>query len=86
MPALEGEIEQAIEEGVKLMPSWGPVRVTASKGKVDGIELVRCRSVFDSKDNFERSKELYLQSKYSVYSCTFVQYNSALCDKLLQIS
>ena len=52
MPALEREIEQAVEEGVKLMPSWGPHRVIESDGKVKGVELVRCTAVFDSEGCF----------------------------------
>lgn len=52
MPAFEEEINQAIEEGVKLMPSWGPSRVLASNGKVNGMELVRCTSVFDQECRF----------------------------------
>ena len=52
MPALPWEIEQAIEHGVKLMPSWGPHRVLKSDGKVKGMELVRCTSVFDDQGRF----------------------------------
>lgn len=52
MPANRWEVEQAIDEGVKLMPSWGPSRILAANGKVSGIELVRCTSVFDDKGNF----------------------------------
>ena len=52
MPANPWEIEQAIDEGVKLMPSWGPFRILGSDGKVSGIELVRCTSVFDAEGNF----------------------------------
>jgi NADPH-dependent glutamate synthase beta subunit-like oxidoreductase/CO/xanthine dehydrogenase FAD-binding subunit len=52
MPALPWEIEQAIEQGVKLMPSWGPHRVLKSDGKVKGMELVRCTSVFDDQGRF----------------------------------
>lgn len=52
MPALEWEIEQAIEEGVNLIPSWGPSRVLQSHGKVSGIELVRCTAVFDKDGRF----------------------------------
>jgi NADPH-dependent glutamate synthase beta subunit-like oxidoreductase/CO/xanthine dehydrogenase FAD-binding subunit len=52
MPALKWEIEQAIEEGVALMPSWGPSRVLESNGKVKGAELVRCMSVFDNEGSF----------------------------------
>jgi NADPH-dependent glutamate synthase beta subunit-like oxidoreductase/CO/xanthine dehydrogenase FAD-binding subunit len=52
MPAFEWEIEQAVEEGVKLMPSWGPRRVLKTRGKVKGMELIRCTSVFDSEGRF----------------------------------
>ena len=52
MPANTWEIEQAIEEGVKLMPSWGPKRIIENNGKVSGIELIRCTSVFDGEGNF----------------------------------
>jgi len=52
MPALPWEIEQAVEEGVKLMPSWGPHRVLKSDGKVRGMELVRCTAVFDDQGRF----------------------------------
>lgn len=52
MPAHEWEVEQAIEEGVKVMHSWGPSRIMGTNGKVSGIELVRCSSVFDNEGNF----------------------------------
>ncbi len=52
MPAQEWEIEQALEEGIKLMPSRGPLRVLRSGGKVRGIEMCRCAAVFDSTGRF----------------------------------
>ena len=52
MPANPWEIEMALEEGVRLMPSWGPKRIISDNGKVSGIELVRCTSVFDDGGNF----------------------------------
>jgi NADPH-dependent glutamate synthase beta subunit-like oxidoreductase len=52
MPANRWEIEQAIEEGVVIMPSWGPHRIMEEGGTITGIELVRCTSVFDDKGNF----------------------------------
>jgi NADPH-dependent glutamate synthase beta subunit-like oxidoreductase len=52
MPALPWEIAQAIEEGIKLMPSWGPTRVFESNGKIVGLELARCTSVFDDNHCF----------------------------------
>lgn len=52
MPANQWEIEQAIEEGVVIMPSWGPYRILEESGTITGIELVRCTSVFDEQGNF----------------------------------
>jgi len=52
MPALPWETEQAEEENVKVMPSWGPYKVLKSDGKVVGMELVRCTSVFDESGRF----------------------------------
>jgi NADPH-dependent glutamate synthase beta subunit-like oxidoreductase/CO/xanthine dehydrogenase FAD-binding subunit len=52
MPALAEEIEQAIQEGVQLKPSWGPSRVLKEKDELRGIELVRCTSVYDKDHRF----------------------------------
>jgi len=52
MPAFASEIEQALEEGVKLIPSRGPRRIIQKNESVKGIELVGCSSVFDEKGVF----------------------------------
>jgi NADPH-dependent glutamate synthase beta subunit-like oxidoreductase len=52
MPALPWEIEQAEEEHVKIMPSWGPHKVLKLRGKVVGMELIRCTSVFEKSGVF----------------------------------
>jgi NADPH-dependent glutamate synthase beta subunit-like oxidoreductase/CO/xanthine dehydrogenase FAD-binding subunit len=52
MPALPWEIEQAEEENVKIMPSWGPHKILKSHGKAVGMELHRCTSVFDKSGSF----------------------------------
>jgi NADPH-dependent glutamate synthase beta subunit-like oxidoreductase len=52
MPANEWEIQEALEEGVRLMPAWGPGRILRDGEKVTGVELVQCASVFDEKGNF----------------------------------
>jgi NADPH-dependent glutamate synthase beta subunit-like oxidoreductase len=52
MPALPWEIEQAEEEHVKIMPSWGPHKILKSRGKVVGMELIRCTSVFEKSGTF----------------------------------
>ncbi len=52
MPAHRWEIQGALEEGIRLLPSWGPEKVLKDNGNVTGVELVRCTSVFDDKGNF----------------------------------
>ena len=55
MPAWEYEIEEALEEGVKIVNSWGPKRFLESGGKLTGIEFKRCTSVFDESGAFNPS-------------------------------
>jgi NADPH-dependent glutamate synthase beta subunit-like oxidoreductase len=52
MPANSWEIEQALEEGVEMLYSWGPDKIVQNDGKVSGVELVRCTSVFDDEGKF----------------------------------
>jgi formate dehydrogenase beta subunit len=52
MPAFEWEIQEAMDEGVKINVSWGPKRIISTDGKITGIELKRCTSVFDEDGRF----------------------------------
>ena len=52
MPAWEWEIEEGLDEGITLMPGWGPKSIYAEDGKVRGIELKRCTRVFDEQKRF----------------------------------
>jgi NADPH-dependent glutamate synthase beta subunit-like oxidoreductase len=52
MPAFPEDIEGAVREGVKLLPSWGPQKIQEKRGVVTGMELVRCTSVFDAQGRF----------------------------------
>jgi NADPH-dependent glutamate synthase beta subunit-like oxidoreductase/CO/xanthine dehydrogenase FAD-binding subunit len=52
MPALREEVEQALKEGIKIMPSWGPSRILKEKGQISGMELVRCAAVYNSEHKF----------------------------------
>jgi len=55
MPAMKWEIEEAVEEGVILNPSWGPQRIVSDNGKVKGVDLVCCTCVFDEEGRFNPS-------------------------------
>lgn len=55
IPAHPWECEDALAEGVVFHPSWGPKQIVASRGRVAGIELVKCTSVFDDQRRFNPS-------------------------------
>lgn len=52
LPAHPADLRTALDEGVRLMPSWGPARVLEEDGRVAGLELLRCTSVFDDRGAF----------------------------------
>lgn len=52
MPAHNEALEIAREEGIDLDLCWGPKRVVGAGGRVTGIELRRCLSVFDGSGAF----------------------------------
>lgn len=52
MPAHEWEIEEALEEGVKIYPSYGPKAIQTKDGRVKSFEFIACTSVFDKKGAF----------------------------------
>lgn len=51
MPAFSWEVEEAIEEGVRIYNSWGPKRIVGTD-RVEGLEVVACLSVFDENGMF----------------------------------
>jgi len=52
MPAFEEEIEEGLQEGLKIHPSLGPKRFVGEKGKLTGLETIRCTAVFDAQRRF----------------------------------
>jgi len=52
MPAYEWEIEDAVEEGIRLNPAWGPREIAGQNGKATGVKLQRCTAVFDEQGRF----------------------------------
>jgi formate dehydrogenase beta subunit len=52
MPASEEEIEEGLLEGIKIHPSFGPKQFVGSKGKLTGLEVINCNSVFDAQHRF----------------------------------
>ena len=52
MPALEEEIEEALEEEITINNSWGPNKIIVENGKVVGVEFKKCISVFNENKRF----------------------------------
>ncbi len=52
MPAFPWEIEEAKEENVEFNNSWGPHAIIRENGKISGLEVIECCSVFDEAGRF----------------------------------
>ncbi len=52
MPASPDEVEEATEDGVKIVNSWGPAEVLRDDAGVTGVTFKKCTSVFDKEGKF----------------------------------
>ena len=52
MPAAKDEIQEAEEENIQILNNWGPKEILLENGKVKGIVLKKCVSVFDENHRF----------------------------------
>lgn len=52
MPALEEEIDEALEEDITINNSWGPTKILTEDSKVIGVEFKKCLTVFDANGRF----------------------------------
>jgi NADPH-dependent glutamate synthase beta subunit-like oxidoreductase/coenzyme F420-reducing hydrogenase delta subunit len=55
MPAWKWEVDEAIEEGITISHRRGPKAVQRKDGRVQGLEVVKVRSVFDENGRFNPS-------------------------------
>jgi formate dehydrogenase beta subunit len=69
MPAFADEIEEGLQEGLKIHPSLGPKRFVGRGGKVTGVETIRCTSVFDDQRRFNPR---FAEGTESVIDCDTV--------------
>jgi hypothetical protein len=53
MPAHQWEIEQAEEEGIEIVNSWGPNKFESDNSHVSGVEFKKCVRVFDDRGKFD---------------------------------
>ncbi|MDA8099687.1 MAG: FAD-dependent oxidoreductase [Nitrospiraceae bacterium] len=52
IPAWKWEVDEAVEEAVKINYRWGPKAVVRENGKVTGLEVTKVLSVFDANKRF----------------------------------
>ncbi|WMJ24094.1 FAD-dependent oxidoreductase [Paludicola sp. MB14-C6] len=69
MPALEEEIEEALEENIAINNSWGPKRIVVENGRVTGVEFRKCVSVFDENHRFN---PVYDENDTKIVPCDHV--------------
>ena len=62
MPASEEEIREGLEEGIRIHPSLGPKQFIGQNGKVTGLEVICCTSVFDAQHRFNPTFEAGTES------------------------
>ncbi len=62
MPAFEEEIEEGMEEGLKIHPSLGPKAFVGRDGKLSGLQTINCESVFDANHRFNPTFETGTES------------------------
>jgi formate dehydrogenase beta subunit len=55
MPAWKWEVDEAIDEGIRISHRWGPKTVRREGDKVSGLEVVKVKSVFDQSGRFNPS-------------------------------
>jgi len=52
MPAWTWEVNESLEEGITILNRWGPKAVRRTNGTVQGLEVVKVKSVFDELGRF----------------------------------
>jgi NADPH-dependent glutamate synthase beta subunit-like oxidoreductase/NAD-dependent dihydropyrimidine dehydrogenase PreA subunit len=52
MPALQDEVDEALEENITVNNSYGPKRFIVENGKVTGVEFKKCIQVTDAEGKF----------------------------------
>jgi glutamate synthase (NADPH/NADH) small chain len=52
MPADREEVVEAREEKCVIDPGWGPKEIEIANGKVKGLHVIKCLSVFDDEKRF----------------------------------
>ncbi|MFQ6087228.1 MAG: FAD-dependent oxidoreductase, partial [Candidatus Bathyarchaeia archaeon] len=90
MPAFPWERQQAVEEGIAINNSWGLKKILGKDGKVAGVELIRCVSVFDREGKFnpvfDESKSKAIDTDMFIFAIGQASERSWLAANSLPVS
>ena len=78
MPAHSWEIEEAIEEGVEIKNSWSPAAIIQNEGKVTGLEVEKCVTVY--KEDGRKSLDVDPEQKTTIEADTIIPATGQECD------
>ncbi len=66
LPATQIEVDEAMEEGIQVLPSLGPNRIIGKEGKVVGFETKDVASVFDETGRFNPK---FVENSEKMWGC-----------------
>lgn len=69
IPAHRREVDEALEEGVRLHPGYGPVEVLIREGKITGTAVAKVRSIYGQDGKFNPFLE---QGRVEIIPCDAV--------------
>jgi NADPH-dependent glutamate synthase beta subunit-like oxidoreductase len=90
MPAKEWEIKEALEEGILIHNSWGPKKILEENGKVSGVDLIQCTSVFNEQrlfsPQFDKSLTKSIHGDMVILAIGQTSDLSTIADSSLEIT
>lgn len=91
MPALEEEIEEALEEEININNSWGPKRIVTDNGRAIGVEFRRCTSIYDENGKFkpayQEEETLYVEASHVLVAVgQDINWGGLLSDSKLELN
>ncbi len=89
MPAWKWEVDEAVEEGIRISHRWGPKAVRRKGSRVKGLEVVKVTSVFDSDGRFnpvfDNNQESFIEADTIIITIGQMTNLSFLKDSQIKI-
>lgn len=91
MPALEEEIEEALEEQIIINNSWGPKCIVTENGHAIGVEFRKCTSIYDENGKFnptyKEEETIFVEASHVLVSVgQNINWGGLLSDSKLELN